>query len=213
MSSPGKLNTLFSLLRQGRWTTISQATVRNLHLLGIHWMDYLVYRGDGNTIAGDIMLPGIEIRGLTESDLSALESIEGKTPEVFALRLAAGHTGLGIILEERIIGYAWLNPDKIDIPVMNLSLPLKQHEIYLYNGAIIKDLRCRGIYGYFLIKLLEEKRKAGRMILAATESNNLLSRNTHKKAGFLPLSRHQMLKIGPYRFLSRVQGMRLSSTL
>jgi len=185
-----------NLLRRRDTQGLRESLSLNLSRWGMRRVDYLLLRcrAPGEEIPAE--LPEVELSSLTPEDIPACAGIEGKSPDVFRRRLESGDAGIGIRLRGSLVGYAWLNRREAIIPEMNVSMPLEENAVYLYNGVIREDLRLRGLYGFFLLHLLRDETARGISVYAAVDPRNRKSLGTHLGAGFEPVGRLRQTRIG-----------------
>jgi GNAT superfamily N-acetyltransferase len=94
--------------------------------------------------------PGRDTRLATAADIVAMsqeplwQMSDLSGADIEAL-LAAGHRCVLNVVDERIAGYAWMNPNRIVVPKLRLAMPLCGRTVHVYKGLTHPEFRGQRI--------------------------------------------------------------------
>ena len=99
-------------------------------------------------------------------------------------RLDKGDRCVLAIYKRKIIGYAWIMKNKMELSIYNL-IPISKKRVYIYKGFVLKKFRGKRILNAidnYIIKLLNKEGK--KFIVTTVGKNNKHSIKARERLGF-----------------------------
>lgn len=206
-----KLLMLLNLIKTGKYPELLESVLINMEKIGVSLqIKELVITGVPvrKTITP---LPDFFIRRIELSEVSLLTPFEDKDTTVFERRIKEyGDDCMGLFFRGDMVGYGWISRTMMRIPELEYERPLKENEIYLYDGVIRKDMRRKGFWLSFLEWLVQETTRNNQTILGYIDITNYKSKKVHFDMGFQSAGTVALLKLGnlwKHRFIKSIPGI------
>jgi len=128
--------------------------------------------------------------------------IQKLTEEEICRRLSAGDRCFIGEIEGRIVHGFWVSTSNAWIDFLNLDLPLKPWELYLYQTFTPLEMRGRGVATATLASALEMVRREGfRRVLCCIQLDRAIAYPPPLRTGFVPSALISSVRFGPRRWV------------
>lgn len=134
------------------------------------------------------------------------------TMEEICRRLSAGDRCFIGEMDGRIVHSFWAATSNARIDFLNLGLPLKPGELYLYQSFTPPEIRGRGFATATLASALEIMRREGvKRVLCCIQLDRAMGYPPFLRTGFVPSALLSSVWLGPWRWVFHRPTRRLPS--
>ena len=189
-------HTFFRLIRKGNYLDIMEAVLDYLKKLGVVIQINNFFSCDHDCSLPDIRFNGFQVRSLGEKELEPIAEFAGKDLTIYRKRIERFKDECReMTFRGELVGYCWLSRKEMRVPELDFRQPLKNGEVYLYDGMIREDMRNRGFFGIFLIDLIREVLARQGSFIISIDFTNYKSRGTYTKLGFVKIGTGVLVKL------------------